>query len=177
MHQLLSNVALPSLFGHQFFMFAALLVVIAIESYIIARLIKVQYGQAFIPCSKANIISTLVGFPLGYFTSFAFFALTGFLLGLFFPDGNSKFVDAFEAVSSHSMMMGGIVGYHEQFAILAAIFMLIPYYYASVYIEKNSLRKSFPEIDKRQIDHTVIIMNRVTYGLLAFLVTVHSLTD
>lgn len=166
---ILSNVALPSVFGHQFFMFGALLLVITIESFIIARLLNKSFGDTFIPCSKANIISTLLGFPIGYIGSFAFFFFTTSILNLV-AGNHTLFIDTFDTLSSHSLFMGGIVNYEKQFEILAAAFMLIPYYYASVFIENKCLQKSFPNIDIKKVHHTAIIMNRITYAILGLLI-------
>ncbi len=165
---LLANTAI-SLFGHLFFMVPLIWIVIIIEMFYIRNATQCSRWRAFGSCTIANLASTFGGIPVTWlltlFISVPSLYSVSVILDKVFPgfENNTSLV--------LSMMFGysvpiRIPGHMELFA---SIFLLIPYYYMSVFIENLLVRLFYPQIEPGQIKKAVVRMNRVTYLFLGAL--------
>jgi hypothetical protein len=171
--QLLANVALPTFFGYIFSFLFVIWVVIAIEAVFVNKMLNIPYSRSYKVCTRANIYSTLVGMPFAWFLSF--FIFIPFSLALVpleksFPIAVEILRDFFAS----SLVFGGAPPYYSnpKISFLASAILLIPYYYASVWLENKSLRKNLPDCDPAKVKKTVIQMNRCSYGLICLVVIV-----
>jgi len=153
-------------------MLPALLFVALLESIVIYRILNISFKRSFECCCRANIRSTFIGMPLGYFVSLGFFLLANVLLKDIAPKIDLYNTNTLDVFTMHALMSGKMQYYDYHLYILSTMFMLIPYYYASVYIEKTSLQRNLPDIDKKTVFHAAITMNRWSYLLIGVLLLI-----
>lgn len=158
---LLANAAI-SLFAHLFFMVPLVWIVILVEMAFIQKATQCSAIRAFSSSTIANLTSTFIGIPTTWFlTVFLSIPLYGIALNLdhLFSRYNFNLGTVF------NLMFGGthIPGSPGHVEMFATIFLLIPYYYMSVFVENQIIKRFFSPIDPVQIKKVVIRMNRVTY--------------
>lgn len=139
--------------------------VIFVEMEIVKKSLKCSRIKAFRTCTGANLLSTFVGIPVTWFLcGFLSVPLLGVACAL------DRIWPGFQGKSDMviSLMFGGVyvqgMGGHMQ--MFATIFLLIPYYYMSVYIENAVMKRFFPDTEKTTMKKAVVLMNRVTYFML-----------
>src|SRR5436190_24187859 len=76
---LLADMGIPMIFGQWLLMAAALLPVIAIETLVVRRSVRLSTRQALAGVAAANALSTLIGVPVGWI------AALGIEFSLLFP--------------------------------------------------------------------------------------------
>ena len=67
---MLADVGIPMIFVQWPLMIGALIPVIIVEALLIRRWVQLSYRDAFIGVTKANLLSTLAGFPLAWLAMF-----------------------------------------------------------------------------------------------------------
>jgi hypothetical protein len=167
-----SNVLIPTVAEHVVIMLILLVPVVLIEAVVLARRHRLKYGESFGLTFQANLRSTLVGLPLGYL-----FALCGIIpAGLFaalLPEhlGSLVSIILFNAVGRGGSIPGELdeVGY-----FLGTLLVLIPYFYATLRVERKYLVKRKPGLSTPALLTTVRIMNDITYGILMIPIVVGS---
>jgi len=160
---LLANTMI-SLFGHLFFMVPLVWLVIIVETVFIKKATHGSVIRAFASSTLANLYSTFLGFPVTWFLcvilSIPIYSMGSVLEKSFGIESNiGRILD----LTFSTGIAFGIPGHVRMFA---TIFLLIPYYYMSVFLENQIVKRVYTDIDPGQIKKAVIRMNRVTYLLL-----------
>ena len=163
----LANIILPTAFGHVFSLVFVVWLVIALEAIVVNRRLQLPYGRAYAVCTKANLRSTFIGIPLAWITSFILYVVLS-SVDTYIPHNASYFKVA-DTIAASALFYGGIIFTDSRIQLLAPAFLLIPYYYFSVFIEKRSLQKSLPEIDPIKILNATKIMNLISYGIIGII--------
>lgn len=161
---LLANTAI-SLFGHICFMVPLVWIVIGLESVILIKYINASPKKLIGVCTLANLISTFVGIPITWFVSyFVYGPLLYFAAGLMSDPENAEI--ALTLMYESSFRGVYVPGHIELFA---SIFLLIPYYYMSVFIEYHIIKRFLKDIEPATIEKPVVLMNRFSYLFLGSL--------
>jgi hypothetical protein len=161
---ILANVAIPTVVPHMFAAAILLPVVAASEAIVIRKYFLNDYSSAFRLSLGANWRSTLVGLPMGYAYAFMGLIPAG-IFSTLLPDGSQEL---FFMVIFHSVLQGGTMPNALIPLAMAAglVFILIPYFYASVFVEKKYLIKHISETEQSKIKPVVWKMNLLTYACL-----------
>lgn len=146
-------------------MLVALLPVILIEAVVYTLLLKVRYRKAVLHSSKANLVSTLFGFPLAWLL----------LLGI---ELVALHVCPVESLSSERAWILGPVFYGawlppfvEGWLVpLAILISLVLAYFLSVLIEYQIIRRQFDPEERTRVKAAVWRANSISYGVLIFVV-------
>ncbi len=161
-----ANIGLPMILIIAPDMLIALIPIILIESYIMSK----QLTLAFIPSLKAaswgNIISTVIGIPITWAVLVAIQIATGGEKSY----GLNSPINKFLAVTWQSPWL---MPYKKEFHWMvpaAALFLLVPFFFVSWWIEYEIEKRVMKNIDHSQIKRAVRNANLVSYGILALIV-------
>ena len=162
---LLANVALPSFLGH-WVVFTILLPLVAIvEGIVLKRVLKLEFVESLNTAISANWRSTIVGLPAGWLLAFVGLVPAG-ILAYFLP---VNYRDPAFQIIAFTTLTGGVIPSKYNMVALAAgnLLILMPYYVATVRVERKKVEELHPDIDPEQIALAVRLMNRITYSILA----------
>ncbi len=162
---ILANVAIPTVLMHGIGLALVLPVVILIEGLVLKRRHGVSILKGTELAGRANIISTVVGLPVGYALAIGVLVVVGTLLDEVFVFNTPPLL---QSVAVHSVMLGGVVPTFVvpgTAAYLSSIAMLVPYYAATLYVEYRVLVKVM-DVPKKALLRTVWQMNLATYVVL-----------
>jgi hypothetical protein len=163
--KLLANMAVPTLIPHLFWGVCALIPVILIETPFVQHHFQVPFRRALSLSTIANGFSTLVGIPLAWLL-FVILTIPIVLGADHFAHGQSTI----GWIWSECLMLGARYRISPQTEFLASMILIIPYYFASVFLERWAIQNWTGVIaDSRPLLRTSFRMNLVSY---AFLVTV-----
>lgn len=166
---ILANVMIPTVAEHVVVMLILLLPVALIEAVVLARRHLLKHMESFSLSFRANLRSTLIGIPLGYF-----FAVLGIIpAGFFVTLLPERVGSVIGVILSNAIAHGGTrtseledelaaVGF-----FLGALLAMIPYFLVTLRIERKVIVKRKPELDTPKLTKTIRIMNDITYGILA----------
>ena len=166
---MLADIGIPMIFIQWPLMICALIPVIIVEALLIRRWVPLSYRDAFIGTTKANLLSTMAGFPLAWLAMFAveivilfpvataadklhwnlnspLFQVVSFLIGIAWLGVADK--DAYWLVP------------------LAAALLLIPSFYVSVWLERFICVRAWPGSETAIVRRGVYKANLASYGLL-----------
>jgi hypothetical protein len=165
---LLANVALPSFVDHWVLFVIILPLVAAIEAIVLSRLLMIPFGESFDTAMRANWRSTLVGIPVGWCMALAGLIPAGILAALLPP----HYGDPVFQIIAFTALTGGMIPSKFTMIAMAAgnLLILIPYYFASVRVERRVVENRHPEVDRKLIGFAARTMNQITYSVLALLV-------
>ncbi|MGC3970007.1 MAG: hypothetical protein QM775_22580 [Pirellulales bacterium] len=163
MSTLLANVGLPMLFWQMPVATIVFFPIVLVESLIALRIFKQRFVPIFLRMSAANALSTFVGVPVAWIGMLMVnFATAG---GRW--DGYSTPLKAFKSV----VLQASWLAPHEEQMIwlvpAATLVLLVPYFLASVFIERWLLRQLFPDLETGRVSRAAWIANVVSYGGLA----------
>lgn len=165
---LLANIALPSFIGHWIVFIILLPLVAAIEAVVLARMLGIKPVESFVTSAKANWRSTIVGLPAGWCMALMGLIPAG-ILAYLLPD---PYRDPAFQIIAFTALTGGIIP--TRFSMIAVatacLILLLPYYVATVRVERKVVEACHPEIDPKRVAVAVHWANRLSYSLLAFLV-------
>ena len=165
---LLANCALPSFIGHWVVFIILLPLVATIEAVVLARLLRRRPSESFVTSAEANWRSTIAGLPAGWCMALAGLIPAG-ILAYFLP---APYRDpAFQIIAFTAFTGGMIPTKFSMIAMAAAsLILLVPYYIATVRVERKVVEARHPEIDPKRIAVAVRWAHRLTYSVLALLV-------
>ncbi|HSG70719.1 MAG TPA: hypothetical protein VLA12_09915, partial [Planctomycetaceae bacterium] len=116
----------------------------------------------------ANWRSTLVGLPAGWCMAFVGLVPAGMLVAVLPPAYREP---GFQIVA-FTAFTGGVIP--SEFSMIAMatgnLIILVPYYIASVRVERQVVETRHPEIEQARIASAVRSMNRITYAVLMLIV-------
>jgi hypothetical protein len=164
----LANVALPSFIGHGILFLILLPLVASIEAIVLSRMLRTPYVRSFLTAARANWRSTLVGLPAGWCMALAGLIPAG-ILAYFLPPAYRE--PSYQIIAFTALTGGTIPTHFTQVAMAAGnLIILVPYYFASVRIERKVVESCHVESDPKVVASAVRWMNGITYALLALLV-------
>ncbi len=147
-------------------MIFALIPIILIEAGVLKKSLNIWYKKAILSFGFANLITTIIGFPLSW----------GLLLGLeLLTTGGScgpGFHNIGTSIITVIMEAAWICPWEEQLfwmVPIAFIICLIIAYFISVWIEYVVLKRIFNAFEASKIKKIVLIANSITYSLLIVL--------
>ena len=168
---MLADVGIPMIFVQWPLMIAALIPVIIVEALLIRRWIPLSYRDALIGTAKANLVSTLAGYPLAWLIMFAV------ELGVMFPLAAASMKWHWNFLESPFFQILGFAfgvawlgppadssGYW--LVPLAAALLLVPSFYISVWIERLICRRAWPNSDAAVVRRAVFRANLASYAVL-----------
>jgi len=177
---LLFNMGLPMIVPAMYFMVLALVPIVLLESFYISRSLGVRFPRTVGPVALGNIVSTLVGIPVTWFLLFAVQMIVG--------SASSYNADGFlERVLSVTLYAPWLAPSPEEMYWifpLAALFLLIPFFFATWFVEyvvgRNNLAGAIVEvrdsIETRDAERLVWRATRnsnlLSYGIIALFIVV-----
>ena len=165
---LLANVALPSFIGHWIVFIILLPLVATIEAVVLARLLRIKPIESLVTSAKANWRSTIAGLPAGWCMALAGLIPAG-ILAYFLP---APYRDPAFQIIAFTALTGGIIPTKFSMIAMAAasLILLVPYYIATVRVERKVVEARHPKIDPKRVAVAVRWANRLSYSVLALLV-------
>ena len=159
---ILADAGIPMIFVQWPMMLCALIPIIIIEALLIRRWVPLSYGQAFKGTGIANVVSTVAGIPLTWIV----LVLIEVAISIPLSKTNYSPSPLFNAVifPVTAAWIGPVRA--EWIVSLAATTLLIPFFFASVWIEYWCCRPIWPEIEKTVIWRGVWRANVASYFLL-----------
>lgn len=167
---MLADVGIPMIFVQWPLMFYALIPVIIIEALLIRRWVPLSYRDAFVGIAKANLLSTLIGIPLAWLAMLAVELAVMLPIGLAADKWHWKLDSPIFQVVGFAISVAWI-GPSDTYWLVptAAALLLIPCFYASVWIERRVCFWSWPAADRVVVSRGVYLSNLASYtGLLLF---------
>jgi hypothetical protein len=130
-------------------------------------MLKTAPFDSFITTVRANWRSTIAGLPAGWLMALAGLIPAG-ILASFLP---APYRNPSYQIIAFATFTGGTIPTRFSVIAMAAgnLLILIPYYFATVRIERAVVEARHPEIPPAQIASAVRWMNRTTYAMLASL--------
>jgi hypothetical protein len=165
---LLANVALPSFIGHWIVFIVLLPLVAIVEAVVLARLLGTRPMESLVTSARANWRSTIAGLPAGWCMALVGLVPAG-ILAYFLP---TAYRDPAYQIIAFAAFTGGIIPSRFSMIAMAAacLLLLLPYYIATVRVERKVVEARHPEIDPTRIAIAVRWANRLSYSMLALLV-------
>lgn len=147
-------------------MLMALVPIIVLESFLLAKFLSLTFKTAMPPSAVANALSTAVGFPLAWFLMLALQFLT--------PGGGSALgmQSVWQKLIAVTLQAAWLIPYEKELWWMipsAAAFGLIPAYFISVALEFWVARKFLPQTSRSVLLAAVAKANLASYALLALL--------
>ena len=170
---MLADIGVPMIFIQWPLMICALIPVIVVEALLIRRWVPLSYRDAFIGTTKANLLSTLAGFPLAWLAMFAVEMAVMFPLASAADKWHWHFLDSpfFQIVGFliGIAWLGPSGGEAYWLVPLAAALLLIPSFYVSVWLERFICRRAWPSSDVAAVRLGVYRANMASYVVLFIL--------
>jgi hypothetical protein len=159
---LLANMVVPTLIPHLFWGVCALIPVILLETPFVRRHFQVSFPRALSLSAVANGFSTLVGIPLAWLL-FVILSIPIVLGADHFAQGQSTI----GWIWSECLMLGARYRISPQTEFLASMILVLPYYFASVFLERWAIQNWTGIIaDSRPLLRTSFQMNLLSYAFL-----------
>jgi hypothetical protein len=146
-------------------MFCALVPVIAIEAEVVRRQLALPTRKAFAGAAKANVLSTAAGVPLAWVVMLAVEFITAFPIMSAADKHHWQIENSPMEYVLDVLTMAWVGGSHVGVPLAAAL-LLVPTFFVSVYLERRSYRRSWPDLDRAAIDRSVWFANLASYLLL-----------
>ena len=172
---LLFDMGLPMIMPTMYFMVPALIPIVLIESVYVARKLRISFRKTVGSIFFANLVSTLVGLPFTWGLLFLIQIVTGGTSSYHVSGSVGRILEV--TLQAPWLLPFG----REEFWIFhsAALFLLIPFFFATWFIEYLMVRNRLgaeaaeaePETDLaatgRRISSAVRNANLISYGLIA----------
>ena len=134
---MLFNMGVPMIIPAMFFMALALVPIVLIESFYIAKRLGVRFKQTVGLVTLGNVVTTLVGIPATWLVLFLIQLITGAIL--FGYDANG-FAGQLFRVTLQSPWLFPMQDDEPWLFHFSALFLLIPFYFATWLIEYFLMR-------------------------------------
>jgi len=146
-------------------MLCALIPVIVVEALLIRRCVPLSYRKAFLGITQANLLSTFVGVPLAWL-----FMLAIELVVMAPLERLADYYHHFAPIFGVFYFLATIAwtAPEGQYWIIptAAALLLIPCFYASVWLERRVCLWAWPTVDKTLVHRGVFLANLASYAIL-----------
>lgn len=163
------DIGVPMIFLAIPVMVIALLPIISLEAFALCRSLSLPFNQALRVATFANLASTLVGIPITWLLLVAVQLVTGGGAAYGLKTPLTKFL-------SVTWQAPWLIPYESDLHWMipaAGLFLLIPFFFASWYVEYLVAKRILKRVDPNDTWRGVRNANIISYGLLAvYLVTV-----
>jgi hypothetical protein len=175
----LADIGLPMIFITLPLMFAGLIPVVFLETWVARPLLGANYGETFRAVTKANLISTAIGVPLAWLAMLALDLLMWALGGqLLEKVPETPLLNLIGVILFPSWLVSESDSYWT--IPVAAIALLIPTFFASWLLEAFFVAKDI-NVDRPIVRYAMFKANAVSYcflllagcGWLAMSVAIH----
>jgi hypothetical protein len=156
---MLADIGIPMIFIQWPLMICALIPVIVIEALLIRRWVPLTYRDAFIGTTKANLLSTLAGFPLAWLAMFAVEMAVLYPVGMASDKWHLNFDSPFFQIVGFLIGIAWLGPSDDKaywLVPLAAAMLLIPSFYVSVWLERFICRQAWPSSDVAAVRRGVL---------------------
>lgn len=174
MTPILANAGVPMLFLHIPAILVALLPIIVVETYVAHRLLGRSMKKSLGPISVANVASMLLGFPLLWFL--------GVLVQMLLGGGGGLGVQTWwQKLYAVTIQAPWLIPYESDLYWMipaAALVMLIPAFFLSVWLERLVLQRFWKEEPKDALrrfsfrahcaSYVILILLWLGYGISSF---------
>ena len=164
-----ADAGIPMLFIQLPYLAILFLPVIAVESFVTWKRLRISFGQVLSGTVRANFISTFIGFPL------AWLALV--VLEMFLGGGSAWGLKTPAArLAAVTLQAPWLIPYESELYWMipaASLVLLIPAFPVSVWVEGRCLRRRWTTIDGKRLWQTVWLANAVSYAILFTLAGIH----
>lgn len=171
----LANAGLPMLALAWPGMFMALLPVIVIEAWYLHSRLKVPFGRSTKITTSSNLISTIIGIPLAWIVMLLIEMVGVLLISQQVPSSGSLYQSTFGAAIMTIVGAAWLAPDEKNIhwtLPLAFIVLMIPFFFASWWIENKSVKRQMKEIDPGEIKIVTRNQNLLSYGLLVLLLLI-----
>jgi len=166
---ILADAGLPMIFPELFVMLLGLIPIIVAEFVVSRRTFKLTPKKASAAQVAANLASTLVGFPLVW--------VLLFLVQLCVGGGGAYGLGTFWARAyAVTVQAPWLIPYEQDLnwmVPIAALYLLIPAFFVSVYLERWICLKFWPEQEMKRIRRFSWIAHFVSYTVLIVLAAIY----
>jgi len=176
----LANAGLPMLALAWPGMFMALLPVIVIEAWYLHSRLKVPFGRSTKITTSSNLISTIIGIPLAWIAMLLIEMVGVLLISQQVPSSGSLYQSTFGAAIMTIVGAAWLAPDEKNIhwtLPLAFIVLMIPFFFASWWIENKSVKRQMKEIDPGEIKIVTRNQNLLSYGLLVLLLLIWLITQ
>ncbi len=155
-------------------MFLALIPIILIEAWYLHTRLKIPFGRSTKVTTISNLISTTAGIPLAW-GAMLLIEMAGGILVSQFPTIGSYYEKAFGAAIM--TMVGAAWIAPDEKSIhwtlpLAFIVLMVPFFFASWWIENKSVKRQMSDVDPDEIKIVTRNQNLLSYGLLELMLLI-----
>ena len=162
-----ADVGIPMIIIQWPLMLCASVPVIVVEALLIRKWVQLSYKDAFIGLGKANLVSTLVGIPIAWLTMLAIEFAVLFPVSMAADKWHWKMESPIFQVIGFVLGMAWIGPSATNWIVLTAVaLLLIPCFFASVWIERRICVHSWPAADKTKVRRGVYLSNSASYAML-----------
>jgi hypothetical protein len=173
---MLANVGIPMIFVQWPLMLVALIPVILIETLLIRLWLPLSTDEAFTGIAQANALSTAIGVPLAW----GIMLVVEFIMGLLLASSvdyldwksDSPLFQLVFFIFSAAWPLPTTETAARRLLPIAAALLLIPCFYASVWVEYRSCLRSWARYDPVLVRRAVYRANLGSYALLFVLACV-----
>ncbi len=159
---ILADAGVPMLFVQLPMMLCALVPVIAVEVFVARKMLKVGLASNIKAVTIANVVSTLVGFPLAWILLVALELLCG--------GGYAYGLDTFwQRVYAVTIQAPWLIPYENDLnwmMPIAAAYLLIPAFFVSVFLERRICRFFWRNEEKEQVRKFSWVAHFASYAVL-----------
>jgi len=145
-------------------MVIALVPIVIIEAYVMARHLKLSFKRILKAAIWGNILSTIAGIPIAWGILVAIEIFTG-------GDLNSP-IRKFLAVTLQAPWPIPYESYLYWMISAAKLVLLVPFFFVSWWIENKVEKRILKDVQRAQLNIAVRNANLASYGLLAMIVLI-----
>ena len=175
-----ANMGVPMIFITFPGMLLALLPIIAIESKIHFRFFGLDKIKVIKYTALSNSASTFIGIPIAWLVHTALFLVLSYYYSELSPDSNLYSFNAISVFLQLTIGAAWLGPINEQLSWMvpaACLFLLVPYFFASWYVEYLIMRKLIKNVEKQLCKSATLKANLVSYTFLMIVVIVWFVTS
>ena len=175
-----ANIGVPMIFITLPGMLLALMPIIAIESKVFCRYFSFNKFQIVKYTAITNSISTIIGIPFAWLIHTVLIILFAYAQSSLFPHANifnQKGLSLFFQVTLGAAWLGPVENQLYWMIPAACIFLLLPNFFASCYIEYFIMKKLIKNFDSALIRSATFKANKISYSFLAIVAIIWLVTS
>jgi hypothetical protein len=170
----LANAGLPMLALAWPGMFISLIPIVIIESWYLHRRLNIPFGRSTKIMTIANLESTIIGIPLAWAAMLLLEIGIGLLVSSL-PFAQTLYNNTFASVVMTFFSAAWIAPdeKHAHWMVpLALIVLMIPFFFATWWIEYKSVKRQMKEADSGEIKTATRNLNLISYGSLVSILAI-----
>jgi len=155
-----ADIGLPMIFITVPNMLLAIVPIIALESYILSKKLKLTPKRSLVTSTVVNVASTFIGIPFAWFI----LALLQIITGGGRAYGMNTVMQKFLSVTWQAPWLIPYESSYYWMIPAALCFLLIPFFFVSWLIEYILAKKILPDVLYQEVKKAVFIANLASYG-------------